>query len=125
MDVTRERIRRFLEQREPLLSFQTGFKRVSAAVVCAVLESTSGLEPSSVITAPVLEACGSLKLLSVCFNLCVDATGIVCHRLGLLGTDLMKHTALFINGQNEVMRHRHVKLSLFVTTKWFNLQSVD
>ena len=45
MDVTRERIRRILELREILLSFQTGFN-----LVCAVLESISGLEPSSVIT---------------------------------------------------------------------------
>ena len=48
MDVTRERIRRILELREILLSFQTGFSLVSAAVACAILESISGLEPSSV-----------------------------------------------------------------------------
>ena len=52
MDVTRERISRILEPREVLLSIQTGFSLVSAAVVCAVLESISGLEPSSVITEP-------------------------------------------------------------------------
>ena len=50
MDVTRERISRILELREVLLSIQTGFSLVSAAVVCGVLESISGLEPSSVIT---------------------------------------------------------------------------
>ena len=49
MDVTRERISRILELREILLSFQTGFSLVNAAVVCAVLESISGIEPSSVI----------------------------------------------------------------------------
>ena len=27
-------------------------------------------------------------LLSIHFDLCVDATGVVCHQLGLLGTDL-------------------------------------
>ena len=37
MDVTRERISCILELREILLSFQTGFNLVSAAVVCAVL----------------------------------------------------------------------------------------
>ena len=37
MDVTEERISRVLEMREILLSFQTGFKLVDAAVVCAVL----------------------------------------------------------------------------------------
>ena len=50
--VTRERISRILELREILLSFQTGFSFVSAAVVCAILESISGSEPSSVITEP-------------------------------------------------------------------------
>ena len=52
MDVTRARISRTLELREILLSFQTGFNIVSAAVVYAILESISGLEPSSVITEP-------------------------------------------------------------------------
>ena len=88
MDVTRERIGRILELREILLSFQTGFSLVSAAVVCAILKSISGLEPSSVITAQVFEACDCLKLLSIHFDLCVDATGVVCHQLGLLGAYL-------------------------------------
>ena len=35
------------------------------------------------------EACDCLKLLSVYFKFCVDATGVVCHQLGLLGTDLL------------------------------------
>ena len=52
MDVTRERISRILELREILLSIQTGFSLVNAAVACAVLESISGLEPSPVITEP-------------------------------------------------------------------------
>ena len=51
-DVTRERISRILELREILLSFQTGFSLVNAAVVFAILESTSALELSSVITEP-------------------------------------------------------------------------
>ena len=38
--------------------------------------------------AQVLEACNCLKLLSIYFDLCVDATGVVCHQLGLFGTDL-------------------------------------
>ena len=50
MDMTRERISCILELREILLSFQTGFNLVNAAVVYAILESISGLEPSSVIT---------------------------------------------------------------------------
>ena len=51
MDVTRERISHILELREILLSFQTGFNLVNA-VVCAVLESISGLEPSLVVNEP-------------------------------------------------------------------------
>ena len=35
-----------------LLSFQTGFNLFGAAVVCAILESISGLEPSSDTTEP-------------------------------------------------------------------------
>ena len=38
--------------------------------------------------AQVLEACDSLKLLSIYFDLCVDATGVVSHLLCLFGTDL-------------------------------------
>ena len=52
MDVTRECISRILELREILLSFQTSFSLVNTAVVCAILESISGLEPSSVVTEP-------------------------------------------------------------------------
>ena len=52
MDVTRERISRILELREILLSFHIGFNLVNAAVVYTILESISGLEPSSVITEP-------------------------------------------------------------------------
>ena len=51
MDVTRV-ISHILELREMLLSFQTGFSLVNVAVVCANLESISGLESSSVITEP-------------------------------------------------------------------------
>ena len=50
MDVTMERISHILELREMLLSFQTGFNFVDAAVVCAILESISGLKPSLAIT---------------------------------------------------------------------------
>ena len=60
MDVTRERISSILELREILLSIQIGFSLVNAAVACAILESISGLEPSSVITEP-----SYLKLVTV------------------------------------------------------------
>ena len=49
--------------------------------------------------AQVLEACDSLKLLSIYLNLCVDATGVVCHQLDLLGTYL--HTV----GVEALSRH--------------------
>ena len=52
MDVTRECIRGNLELSKILLSFQTGFSLVNAAVVCAILESISGLQPLSDITEP-------------------------------------------------------------------------
>ena len=42
MDVTRERISNILGLRKILLSFQTSFNLVNAAVVCAVLETRSG-----------------------------------------------------------------------------------
>ena len=50
--MTQERTILNLERREMLLSFQIDFNLVSAAVVCAILESISGLEPSSDITEP-------------------------------------------------------------------------
>ena len=52
MGVTRERIKRVLELGEILLSLLIDFKLVNAAVVCAILDCISGLEPSSVITEP-------------------------------------------------------------------------
>ena len=87
MDVTKERISRILELREILLSFQTGFGLVNVAVVCAILESISGLEPSSFITEPrYLE---HVTVSSFCrFTLIsVGATGVACHQVGLLGTN--------------------------------------
>ena len=87
MDVTRERINRIFELRIIRLSFQTGFNLVNAAVVCVILESISGLEPSLVITEPrYLKLVSSLCPFTLIF--CVDATGVVCHQLGLLGTDV-------------------------------------
>ena len=74
------------------LSFQTGFSLLNADVVSAILDSVSGLEPSSIIIEPrylkLVTQDGCLKLLSIHFDLCVDAIGVVCHQLGILGTDL-------------------------------------
>ena len=44
MDVTRKCVNRILELTEIPLSIQTGFGLVKAAVVCAILESISGLD---------------------------------------------------------------------------------
>ena len=60
--------------------------QVLQAVVCAILASIIGLKPSS--SAQVFGTCDCLKLLSIHFDLCVYATGVVCHQLGLLDTDL-------------------------------------
>ena len=51
-EITRERISLIFELREICLSNQMVFSLASAAVVCAILVSTSGLEPWSVTTAP-------------------------------------------------------------------------
>ena len=88
MDVTREHTSCIMELREILLSFQTGFSLVSAAVL-SVLSCTLRLRTLiSFDWAKVLEACDCLKLLSIHFDLCVNATGDVGHQLGLLCTDL-------------------------------------
>ena len=86
MNVTREHISRFFELREILLSFQTGFNLVNAAVVCAIMESISGLEPSSVITEPRYSKFVTVS--SFCPFPLISVFGVVCHQLGLLGTDL-------------------------------------
>ena len=69
MDMTRKCISRILELREILLSIHIVFSLVNAAVACAILQSNSGLKPLSVITEPRY-----LKLVTIHFDLCVDAT---------------------------------------------------
>ena len=44
-EITRERISLIFELREICLSLQMFFSLASAAVVCAILDSTSGLDP--------------------------------------------------------------------------------
>ena len=39
-------------------------------------------------SAQILQACDCLKLLSILFDLCVEATGGVSRQLAILGTDL-------------------------------------
>ena len=50
MEMTRERFSFTIDPRDMLLSLQMGFSFVRAAVACAILERTSGLEPSSETT---------------------------------------------------------------------------
>ena len=52
MDMAKERISLTLELMAMFLSFQMTFSLVTAAVVWVILESTSGLDPSSVTIAP-------------------------------------------------------------------------
>ena len=52
MDMTRERISVIFELTVMFLSFHKSFNLISAAVVCAILASISGSEPSSVIIDP-------------------------------------------------------------------------
>ena len=60
MEMTRECIGFTFDPRDMLLSLQMGFSFVRAAVACAILERTSGLEPSSETTTP-----SYLKLVTV------------------------------------------------------------
>ena len=60
IELSTERNSRILEPREMLPSFKIGFNMVNAAVVFAILESISGLEPLSDTTEP-----GYLKLVTV------------------------------------------------------------
>ena len=73
MDVTREHISPISELRQILLSFQTGFNLVSAAVACAILGSIYGLELSSVITEP-----RRLKLVTVSSFCPSQAREVLC-----------------------------------------------
>ena len=61
----KERIGRILKLRELFLSFEIGLNLDSVAVVSAILESISGLEPSLIITEP-----RCLKLVTVGTDLC-------------------------------------------------------
>ena len=88
MDVTKERISRILEVRELRLSFQ--LVSTLSVLLLSVLSwrVSRAWNPHQLQLSQVLEACDCLKLLSIHFDLCVDVTGVVCHQLGLLGTDL-------------------------------------
>ena len=78
INVTRGRISRISELREILLSFQTGFSLVSAAVVCAIPESILGLESAGVdnIPAELVQAGGEYV---------ITALTTICNRIWQTG----------------------------------------
>ena len=82
MEMTRERISFTFDPRDMLLSLQMGFSFVRAVVACAILERTSGLEPSYETAAPRYLKLD--QLLSFYLYLSLDAIGTVCHQFGLL-----------------------------------------
>ena len=88
--MTRERINLIFELMAMFLSFQITFSLVTAAVVWAILESTSGFDPSSdtIIPKYLIKAMDGLKFLFVYGNVSTDAVGVTCHQLGLLYTGL-------------------------------------
>ena len=99
MDMARERISLILELMAMFLSLQMTFSLVTATVVWAILESTSGLDPSSYTMAPryiklrTVSSVLGLFVFFFCFffvygNVSADAIGVICHQLGLLSTDL-------------------------------------
>ena len=78
MEMTRKRINFSSDLRDMLLSLQLGFRSVRTAVVCAILERTSGFEPLCETTAPrylkldtVLSLC-HLTLISLGMQLALD-----------------------------------------------------
>ena len=88
MDMARERISLIMELMAMLLWLQMTFSLATADVVWAILESTSGLDPSSNTIVPRYLKTDGLQFLVVYGNVSSDAIGAVCHQLGLLCTDL-------------------------------------
>ena len=84
MDMTRERISRILELREILCHSKL------VSVLSMLLLSVLSWKVSQAWKPHQLElSSGTVTVSSFCpFNLCADAAGVVCHQLGLLGTDL-------------------------------------
>ena len=84
--MTREHISFTFDPRDMFLSLQIGFSFVKAAVGCAILERTSGLEPSTETTA--LRYMKLVQYPDSAINLPQDAIGTVCHKSSLFSTDL-------------------------------------
>ena len=84
--MTREPMSFIFDPRDMFLSLHIGFSCVKAAVACAILERTSGLEPSSETTA--LRYMKLVQYPDSALHLPRDAIGTVCHQSGLFSTDL-------------------------------------
>ena len=82
-DVTRERIIPILEQKKMLVS--TLSMLLSSVLSWRISQVWS---PRQIQLSPGTRTCDCPELLSLYFDLLVDAAGVVCHQLGLLGTDL-------------------------------------
>ena len=85
MDMARERISLILELTVMFLSFQMSFSLVTAAVVWAILDSTSLIR---YYNSQIFKATDGLQFVVVYGNVHADAIGVICHQLGLLCTDL-------------------------------------
>ena len=117
MDVTREHSC-ILELREIVLSFQTGFNLVNAAVVCAILENIPGFEPSSFITEPrylklvTVSSFCPFTLTSVLMPLVLSSVwsswhGSPCRRLWRLCHQNSAHVRPAAWQQNICCKHAH------------------
>ena len=113
-DVTREHISCSTEPSEMLLSFQTGFNLVNAVVVCAILDSVSDFEPSSVIFEPrYFKLVTVLSFLSIYFNLRVNACGVVISLVFLAQISMSEaHT----HTQTHTHTHRHTQTHTHTNT---------
>ena len=87
-EITRERISLIFELREKYLLFQMVFSLASAALVCAILDSASGL--GTLICddcVQILEAINLVQYFAVDSDVDVDAICVVSHQFGLLYTN--------------------------------------
>ena len=82
MGMTRERISLIVELMAMFLSFKMTFGLVTAAVVWAILDSASGLDPSSDTIAPRHLQLRTVQYLVVYGNVSADAFGVILSSTG-------------------------------------------
>ena len=109
IDLTREYISHVLELTEMLLSFRTGSHLVNDAVVCAILESISGLEPSSDTTEPrhlklvIVTSFSLFTLISLLMPLVLFVMSLVCSSLiymPLAAEALLRRSTNFVSSSS-------------------------